>query len=142
MTGNVVLTGRLKDTIVLSSGENVEPQPIEDCLSMSPLISHVMVIGQDHRNLGALIVPDPEGFDGSLGSLDPGAIKSVILKEVWKLEHLQRGFMPFMHILAIHVLDRPFSVEDGTLTKTLKLRREAIMKLYSKEIKSLLSKLR
>lgn len=106
---------------------------------MSPLISHVMIIGQDHRNLGALIVPDPEGFDGSL---DPVEIESLLLKEVWKLEHLQRGFMPFMHILAVRVLDRPFSVEDGTLTKTLKLRREAIMKLYSKEIKSLLSKLR
>eukprot|EP00210_Caulerpa_lentillifera_P001810 g1740.t1 len=142
MAGNLVLAGRVKDTIVLSSGENIEPQPIEDCLSMSPLISHVVVVGQDHRNLGALIVPDSEGLGGQMQSMSREKLEEKILHEVWRLEIQQMGYMPFMHILAICVLDRPFSVEDGTLTKTLKIRREAIGNLYSNEIEHLLSKLR
>lgn len=58
--GTLVLTGRLKDTIVLKSGENVEPQPLEDAISCSPLIKQVVVVGQDQRYLGALVVPDKE----------------------------------------------------------------------------------
>ncbi len=51
------LTGRAKDTIVLSSGENIEPGPLEDVLVASPLIEQVMLVGQDERQLAALIVP-------------------------------------------------------------------------------------
>ena len=55
--GSVALTGRAKDTIVLSSGENIEPGPLEEALVASPLIEQVMLVGQDERQLGALIVP-------------------------------------------------------------------------------------
>ena len=62
MEGHVVLTGRAKDTIVLSNGENVEPQPVEDVVQCSPYIKYAMVVGQDHRQLGALIVEDVDAF--------------------------------------------------------------------------------
>ncbi len=62
MGGCVVLTGRAKDTIVLASGENIEPQPIEDALCVSPLIKFATVIGQDCKHLGALIVTDPDAL--------------------------------------------------------------------------------
>jgi long-chain acyl-CoA synthetase len=45
--GSLVLTGRAKDTIVLSSGENIEPGPLEEALVASPLIEQVLVVGQD-----------------------------------------------------------------------------------------------
>merc|ERR1711927_50145 len=60
--GSVVLTGRAKDTIVLSSGENIEPAPLEEELVSSPLIEQVMLVGQDQRQLGALIVPRAEAI--------------------------------------------------------------------------------
>lgn len=63
MAGVIVLTGRAKDTIVLSSGENIEPGAIEDAAVCSPLIKFCMVLGQDRRSLGALIVPDAEAFE-------------------------------------------------------------------------------
>ena len=47
------IIGRVKETIVLSGGENVEPEPIENALSASPFIETVMVVGQDRRYLGA-----------------------------------------------------------------------------------------
>lgn len=62
MAGNITLTGRQKDTIVLSNGENIEPQPIEDACCASPYISHMIVVGHDKRRLGALVAPAPEAF--------------------------------------------------------------------------------
>ncbi|KAL6638689.1 hypothetical protein ACP70R_023800 [Stipagrostis hirtigluma subsp. patula] len=56
--GMLVLEGRAKDTIVLSTGENVEPAEIEEAASRSNLIQQIVVIGQDQRRLGAIIVPN------------------------------------------------------------------------------------
>jgi len=59
-TGDLILTGRVKDTIVLSNGENIEPQPIEDAvLGASDLIEQVMLTGQDGRRLVAIVVLSP-----------------------------------------------------------------------------------
>lgn len=59
-TGDLILTGRAKDTIVLSNGENIEPSPIEDAiLSESKLIEQVMLTGQDGRRLVAVAVLSP-----------------------------------------------------------------------------------
>ncbi len=70
-SGDLVLTGRAKDVIVLSNGENVEPQPIEDAvLERCPLVDQVMVVGQDQKHLGALVVINPrECADRGLLSL-------------------------------------------------------------------------
>ncbi|MBD0312603.1 MAG: AMP-binding protein, partial [Microcoleus sp. T3-bin5] len=59
---DLVLTGRAKDTIVLSNGENIEPQPIEDACVRSPYIDQIMLVGQDKRSVGALIVPNLEAL--------------------------------------------------------------------------------
>lgn len=59
-TGDLILTGRCKDTIVLSNGENIEPSPIEDAiLSESSLIEQIMLTGQDGRSLTAILVLNP-----------------------------------------------------------------------------------
>lgn len=63
MSGQILLTGRSKDTITLLDGENVAPQPIEDALCRSPLLSHIMIIGQDKRTLGALVCLDSEELE-------------------------------------------------------------------------------
>lgn len=55
-TGDIVITGRLKDVIVLSNGENVEPEPIEQALLGLALVDQAMVLGQDRRFLSALLV--------------------------------------------------------------------------------------
>jgi long-chain acyl-CoA synthetase len=144
MGGMVVLTGRVKDTIVLSNGENVEPQPIEDALVCSPYIKHIMLLGQDHRALGALIVPDLEAFEelqhvkGS-GHMHEGEVSAVLRSEINKVL-IQRP--AWEHVAAFTVLQHPFSYEDGTLTRTLKPRRPIIMQKYAKEVAELTAKLR
>ncbi|CBJ32681.1 long chain acyl-CoA synthetase [Ectocarpus siliculosus] len=60
ITGDLIVTGRAKDTIVLSNGENVEPQPLEDAISGAcSLIDQVMLFGQDERFLGAIVCLNP-----------------------------------------------------------------------------------
>ena len=72
MGGTLVLAGRAKDTIVLSSGENIEPATLEDLVAASPFVAHAVIVGQDRRALGALIVPAEEAFE-ELASVRGGA---------------------------------------------------------------------
>ena len=60
-TGDFIITGRAKDTIVLSNGENVEPQPIEEAIAAEcALVDQVMLVGQDKAYLGAIVVLNPQ----------------------------------------------------------------------------------
>ena len=58
-TGDLFITGRAKDTIVLSNGENIEPNPIEDALLGCKLIDQVVLRGQDTKQLSAVVVLNP-----------------------------------------------------------------------------------
>ncbi|CAN0310844.1 unnamed protein product [Pylaiella littoralis] len=72
ITGDLVVTGRAKDTIVLSNGENVEPQPLEDAISGEcSLIDQVMLFGQDERFLGAIVCLNPINL-GAAGIISQG----------------------------------------------------------------------
>lgn len=78
MTGDLVLTGRAKDTIVLSNGENIEPSPIEDAImSESDLIEQVMLSGQDGRSLIAISVLNPNALVDA-GLLDASRAKAIM----------------------------------------------------------------
>jgi long-chain acyl-CoA synthetase len=85
--GNFAIVGRAKDTIVLFGGENIEPVPIESKLLESELIEQVMVVGQDQKFLGAIIVPNLKelerrmkkpGSPMSYGAASPVCLKSKI----------------------------------------------------------------
>ncbi|MFG0316764.1 MAG: AMP-binding protein, partial [Planctomycetota bacterium JB042] len=133
--GDIEITGRAKDTIVLRGGENVEPEPIENALRLSDVIDQVIVVGQDRKQLGALIVPDeevllqklPVGPDGA--PIDtPDERRKVVRAEVSRLLDRARGFKPFEQVRRFALLDEPFSVESGELTETLKPKRHVILR--------------
>jgi len=136
VTGEIQITGRAKDTVVLLGGENVEPEPIEDLVRQSEYIEHVMVVGQDQRFLGALVVPNLEtvgpyaagrGVAGDdLATLAASSeVQSLIQDEVQSRVNARNGFKSFERIARIAVLDQPFEVGDQ-LTHTLKMRRHVI----------------
>ena len=84
LSGDLILTGRAKDTIVLSNGENVEPSPIEDAIiSESKFIEQVMLIGQDGRKLTAITVLNPNSL-ADAGLLEESHAK-VIMKDYEKI---------------------------------------------------------
>ena len=135
--GSVALTGRAKDTIVLSSGENIEPGPLEEALEASPLIEQVMLVGQDERQLGGLIVPRAEAIVAwaaeagvsvaqDLGG-QPGdpALLSLLMRECNRLLKQRSGSRGDERLAGVVLVD-PFSIENGLLTQTLKQRRDRI----------------
>ncbi|KAL6774385.1 LCL1 [Auxenochlorella protothecoides x Auxenochlorella symbiontica] len=143
--GALVLTGRAKDTIVLSNGENVQPQSLEDAICTSPYITFAVLVGDGHRALGALLVPNrdtlgevPGAIDDS-GALDVKLVTSLLKAEVTKA---CVGRAPWEKVHAVHVLQDPFSMDDGTLTRTMKPCRPKIRIKYASEVKSLEAALR
>jgi len=124
-----VLTGRAKDTIVLSSGENIEPGPLEEALAASPLVEQVMVVGQDERLLGALLVPKAEplaAFAAQQGAGDGAALLRALKGEFNRLLAARPGSRPDERLGGVALVE-PFTLENGLLTQTLKQRRDRIV---------------
>jgi len=138
--GCLVLTGRAKDTIVLSSGENIEPGPLEEALVECPLFEQVMLVGQDRKQLGALLVPKAEPLmqwarsqglpepsltaEGTLASLDP-ALAKALARECNRLLAARPGSRPDERLGGVALVE-PFTMDNGLLTQTLKQRRDRI----------------
>ena len=147
---DLILTGRVKDTIVLSNGENVEPEPIEAACSRSAYIDQMVVVGQDQRSLGALIVPDVDALqawaakrniDLQLPDTDSsGAVPSPyspsqpvcdLLRQELNREVKNRpGYSRNDRIGPIRLLLEPFSTENGMMTQTLKIKRHVVLNHY------------
>ena len=135
--GSVALTGRAKDTIVLSSGENIEPGPLEEALVASPLIEQVMLVGQDERQLGALLVPRVEPIrawamgQGLAVAEDLGgrpgepALLNLLMRECNRMLRLRPGARGDERLCGVGLVE-PFSIDNGLLTQTLKQRRDRI----------------
>ncbi len=146
---DLILTGRAKDTIVLSNGENIEPQPIEDACARSPYIDQLMLVGQDMRSLGALIVPNVDALQLWVGTQnatlnlenaeteDPNAwtLESKPIQELYRQELVREvqnrpGYRPDDRIGPFSLILEPFSIENGLLTQTMKVRRPVVMERY------------
>ena len=142
--GEIIVKGRQKDTIVLRSGENVEPLPIEDKLSESIYISQAVVVGQDENCLGTLIIPDLDNicqyakqqninFSDKKQLLKDEEIKKLIYKEMERLINTKNGFKPFEKIGKFVFLDKPFEV-GVELSPKQGIIRYKINELYKAKI--------
>jgi long-chain acyl-CoA synthetase len=130
---DLIITGRAKDTIVLTNGENIEPQPIEDVCLRSPYIDQIMLVGQDQKVLGALVVPNLEAlaqWSGGEPDLNSPAVQDLYRKELNQLVKSRPGFRPDERIGPFRLLSEPFAIDNGLLTQTLKIRRNIVMERY------------
>ncbi|KAL6641560.1 hypothetical protein ACP70R_019741 [Stipagrostis hirtigluma subsp. patula] len=139
--GMLVLEGRAKDTIVLSTGENVEPAEIEEAASRSNLIHQIVVIGQDQRRLGAIIVPNRDevlaeakrkSIPDENGELAKDKVMNLLYDELkaWTA-HCSFRIGPIL------IVDEPFTTDNGLMTPTMKIRRDKVTAKYRKEIEVL-----
>ena len=145
--GELVLKGRIKDTIVLRGGENIEPLTIEMKLNNSRYIAQSMVVGQDQRFLGAIIVPSEEEIVGYAqeqqipyedysGLLKTQEIKKLIDEEIQTAISAKNGFRLFEKVSRFFMLDKPFVVGE-TLSAKQEIMRHKISEIYAKEIAEL-----
>lgn len=144
--GDVLITGRAKDTIVLRGGENIEPEPIEAVLCSSPLIAECMLVGHGEKILGLLVVPELTAVRRELSlpesTSDAEVIASTdtaraLASDVARRISSAAGYRPYERIGHVHVLATPFSVDDGTLTATMKKKRAVIEERYAPTIRAL-----
>lgn len=133
--GNLVITGRIKNVIVLSNGENISPELLEETLKECPAVSNAIVVGQDWKGLGALIEPDLERLEAlgvNTDITDPRTLK-FFKREIRNHISPLTGFREYECIKSFRLLNQPF-VQGRELTDTLKPRRSVIAALYSREI--------
>jgi long-chain acyl-CoA synthetase len=142
--GRIAITDRKKDIIVNDKGDNIAPQKLEGMLTLQPEIAQAMVSGDKRPYMVALLVPDPEwqkqwardhacGADsGPLGELPEfqKAIKAAVDRTNQELSVIEK-------VRKFTIADEPFSVENGQMTPTLKIRRPHIRAAYQDRIDAL-----
>jgi long-chain acyl-CoA synthetase len=134
---HIYITGRLKDILVLSNGEKVPPADMEMALSMDPLIEQAIVLGEGRSYLTALLVLNADLWSGLAAEygLDPGAPGSLedpqLLKDMLKRVRVAlRDFPGYAKIRRATLALEPWTVDNGLLTPTLKVRRNKVVERY------------
>lgn len=122
--GHIRITDRKKDILVTSGGKKVAPQKLENALKESPRIHEVLVLGEGRKYIAALIVP--EG----------AATREEIAPDV---EHVNSGLANFEKIRKFEIIPNDLSVANGTLTPSLKLKRQAVADKHRDLIQRLFS---
>jgi long-chain acyl-CoA synthetase len=128
--GFLTLTDRKKDIIVTSGGKNVAPQNLENALKAAKEISQALVIGDRRPYVTALVTLDPEA------GLAPEAAGPRIQEVV---DEVNAGLSRFEQIKRFAILPRDFSMAEGELTPTLKLKRRVCEEHFCAEIEALYS---
>jgi len=145
--GALKIVGRKKDTIVLLSGVNIEPVPIEKHITYSPLIDAAVVVGQDQRYISALIVPNFQLLKQFAleNGMNPDSMEELVQKpEVLNLYrkaideqiNMHNGFKSYEHVHSFTLLTRPFEA-PRELSAKQELKRAEVNKLYAQQIAGL-----
>ena len=143
--GFVFITGRKKELIVSSTGKKIHPSRVESLFKFEPLISQIMLVGDRLPYLTALFTINPavaetlKGMDALKGHTPAEmAAAEPVQKEIRKVvERVNKQLAPFEQIRKYRVLGRDFSIEDGELTATMKVRRARVMENFRESIEEL-----
>lgn len=128
--GRLQITDRKKHLIILANGKNIAPAPIEALLESSPLIDQVIVLGEQRDYCSALVVVK----DGE--HPDPSILHKQLELEISKAN---RELASYEKIRRFRVLSEPFTIENGMLTPTLKVRRKEVERRFQDIIESMYS---
>lgn len=145
--GELKITGRAKDTIVLLGGENIEPLPIEQKLQESDYIERAVVVGQDQKYLAALICPNEEAivayadenhvpYMDATDLVETEAIKELIDGEIGTLVNSRTGFKGFELIYRSILIPNDFEV-GRELSAKQEIKRHVISERYAAAIRDL-----
>lgn len=137
--GYLYITDRKKDIIVLANGKNVAPQPIENLLKQSELIQEAVVYGDGMSAPVALIVPNIDALrefakQQELDTTDPDTLlnhEAVQKRFRQELERVNRELADFQRVKGFRLIAKPFTIESGELTPTLKVKRRVVAEKYA-----------
>ncbi|MES9992355.1 MAG: long-chain fatty acid--CoA ligase [Candidatus Thiodiazotropha sp.] len=142
--GHIYITGRIKDILVLSNGEKIPPSDMEMAIALDPLIEQIMVVGEGKPYLGALVVLNPDLWNGFAeeyeldpsqpASLEDERLQSVVLK---RMRMALRDFPGYAKIRRVVLLLEPWTIDNGLMTPTMKIKRQKVLDYCGKEVESL-----
>jgi len=143
--GYIFITGRKKEIIVSSTGKKIFPSHVEGFLKMEPLISQALLIGDRLPYLTALLTVNPAVAETLPGmpewrSRGGGNISQAtpVLAEIQKaVARVNKQLAPFEQVRKYRVLARDFSIEEGELTATMKVRRSHALANFKGEVDEL-----
>ncbi len=143
--GYVFITGRKKELIVSSTGKKVYPSRVEGLFKMEPLVSHVLLCGDRLPFVTALFTINAaaartlKGMDEWKGRPEEELTQAPPVKtEIQKaVSRVNRQLAPFEQIRKYRILPREFSIEQGELTATMKVRRTRAMENFKQQIDEL-----
>ena len=142
--GFLHVTDRKKDILVTAGGKNVAPQNIENDLKTSKYVSQALVIGDKRPYVAALLTLDSveigrwaaeNALDGDIAALSQDERVRELLQDT--VDEANRERSRFEQVKRFTVLRRDFTMEDGEITPTLKLRRRAVQEHFADEIDAL-----
>ena len=133
---------RKKNLFVSAGGKNIAPAPIEELLVASPFIEQILLFGDKREFNTALIVPDYERLreSNNLGVISTEKlVQHELARKIISMEidSLQKELATFERVRRFALLPEPFTVENGMLTPTLKIKRKEVEKRYEELIESL-----
>ncbi len=142
--GYLKITDRKKDLLVLANGKKVAPQPIEADLKRSPYIAEAVLLGDRQATVGVLLVPDynkllvwakEKGLpaDPALLIEEPETLK--LFKS--EIESQTKHLADYEKIKRFRVIEKPFTIDGGELTPTLKVKRKVVNEKYADLIASM-----
>jgi long-chain acyl-CoA synthetase len=144
VTGHVYITGRTKEIIVMSNGEKIPPTDMEIAMLHDPLFDQVMVFGEAHPYLVVLGVVNPEGwqhFAQEVGiradmpeALSDSRVEAKVLR---RIARNLRGFPGYARVNRVLLMREPWTIENGLLTPTLKIKRSELTRRYAEQIREL-----
>jgi len=143
--GYLRITGRKKEIIVTAGGKNVAPAVLEDRLRAHPLISQVIVVGDQRPFIGALVTLDPEGVPGWLAAhgkpemtLAEAAKDADVLASLDKaVEKANKAVSRAESVRKYRILDTDLTIANGYLTPKLSIRRSEVLKDFAGEVDAL-----
>lgn len=140
--GNLKITDRKKNIFVSSGGKNIAPVPIENEILQSKYIDQIILIGEKRDFCIAIAVPDfnaveefAKSKDISYSSREELVNNENINREIMRdINLMQRDHAKYERVRKIILLPKPFTVEDGDMTPTLKIKRRVVEQKYATEI--------
>lgn len=142
--GHVFIVGRLKEILVMSTGEKVAPGDLELAITGDSLFEQAMVAGESKPYLVALVVLDAEGWSHfahalAIDEADPKSLEAeAVTKAVRdRIGALLSGFPAYAQVRAVWLTLEPWTIDDGLITPTLKLRRPELERRFANDIRKL-----
>lgn len=141
---SVYITGRIKDILVMSNGEKIPPVDMEQAITLQPEFEQALIVGEGKSFLSALVVLNGEEWpqlaqQHGLDPLDPKSLSdkklmSSVLKIIAAALH---DFPGYAKVRRVHLSLQPWTIDDGLVTPTLKIKRAMVVKKFDTEIENM-----